>query len=222
MPMERVEMPDGTARFIPKCKICDNAPRARLIEADWSAGRTAAAIAKEMTAGGWAITGATVTKHMAHVPGGRERKNVPMPHMDGADFVKGRLLDAIIAKERRLRQEAEEHGEEFDGEFILDKDMQPALNTVLKAEGIKIKRDDAQSKRQISLFMLMLGKTGGLAPAGLIGDGSIEGQYREVTDEDREAVRNAPKGKMLEGIVETMNPYMRVKDEDGEDEDGEE
>ena len=192
MPQEKVMLPGGGARYIPTCKICDNPGRARLIEADWAAKRSAVAIAKDMTANGWPITDATVLKHLKHVPGAHNRTNEPLPSLgpkratDGVEFVKGKLLDAIIAKERRLRKAAEIEGEDFDGEFMLDKDLQPALNTILKSEGIKIKREEAASKRQIGLFMLMLGKSGGLAPAGLIGDGAIEGEFKDVTPEDED------------------------------------
>src|SRR5690348_3698105 len=146
MAQQRVIMPDKTSRYIPTCKICDMPGRARLIEADWAARRSATVIARDMTESGWPITPETVRRHMKHVPDASTRDNVPMPSVpqgqvprDGVEFVKGRLLDAIVAKERRLRMVAEKEGEEFNGEFMLDKDLQPALTTVLKAEGIKIK-----------------------------------------------------------------------------------
>lgn len=222
MGQKRVIMPDRTSRYIPMCKICDNPGRARLIEADWAAGRSATVIAKDMTDSGWPLVAETIRRHLKHVPGARTRENEPMPTVpqtkrtaDGVEFVKGRLLDAIIAKERRLRVEAEQSGEEFDGEFLLDKDLQPALNTVLKAEGIKIKREEAASKRQIGLFMLMLGKNGGKAPTALIGDGSIEGEAKDVTPRTPAEQRLYDMG--VGAYEDDGKEYDDEEDEDGED-----
>ena len=190
MPDRLVTMPDGTGRYIPTCKICDHPGRARLIEADWADGKSAPYIAAEMEAGGWKVTPATILKHLKHVPGAATRKNVPIPAglrgRDAAEYIKNRILDAVDSVENRLRSEAEAEGKTYSGEFILDKDLQPALGTALKAEGIKIKREDVASKRQIGLFQLMLGN-GGKAPPHLIGDGmTIEGEFTDVTDDEED------------------------------------
>ena len=180
---------------VPNCMICQEPERARLIEADWVGGMTAAGIATRMTAAGWPIVGGTVLNHLKkHVKDAATRSNVPagLGRRDAAVFIRDRILDEVERREQAFRM-AVEDGMPDDvidtlRPDILDKDLQPALNTAIKAEAVVAKREDSQSKRKIDLFKLMLGDAGGLAPKGLIGDGlTIEGEFEEVLNDDAEA-----------------------------------
>jgi len=181
------------------CVICKAGERARLIEADWASGMSAKGIAIRMTEAGWPITGPTVLNHLKkHVPLAATRQNTPvgMSRRDTTVFIQDRILGEIELRERAFRTALEEAGDDEDAikevmrhrPNILDKDLQPALNTALKAEAIIVKREDNTAKRKIDLFQLMLGGAdgkGALAPQALIGagDDAIEGEFTEEDDD---------------------------------------
>jgi hypothetical protein len=188
---------------LPNCVICRAPERARLIEADWAGGLSATAIAATMTEAGWPITAATVLSHLKkHVPYAATRQNVPagLSRRDTTVFIQTRILDEVELREKAFRMALEEAGDNEEAikeamrnrPNILDKDIQPALNTALKAEAIIVKREDNTARRKIDLFQLMLGGADGkgmLAPQGLIGSGqeeededATEGEFEEVPD----------------------------------------
>ena len=183
------------------CMICREPERARLIEADWAGGMSGSGISKRMTAAGWPVGPETVLSHLKkHVPLASTRQNTPAgsSKRDAAVFIKDRILDEVELRERAFRMALEQAGDDEDliaqamknRPNILDKDLQSALGTALKAEAVIVKRDDNKVKRGIDLYKMMLGGGDGaamFAPAGLIGDGSIEADFREVsTEEDNE------------------------------------
>lgn len=176
------------------CKVCRAPNRRRLIEADWADGMTATGIAKTMTDAGWKVSPETILKHLKeHAgPGASVRAPVTVAKRDAAIFVRDRMMDELERREAKARREAEELGEEPDEAFsLLSKDLQPALGTMLKAQGELDKRDRSKEKQQVGLLLLMLGvdPSGGgpgpLAPLELTAgedesDIIIEGAFREA------------------------------------------
>lgn len=182
-----------------RCKICREPERRRLIEADWSAGMSAVGIAARMTAAGWQITGPTVLRHLKeHAgPGAATRLPPALPKRDAAVFIRDRIMDRLEAleSEGKPRQVLVKDG---DGDMvltdipfdILDKDLQPAIGSMLKAQDTVDKRERTASKTQVGLLLLMLGidpnggGPGPLAPASLTaGEDNefvIEGEFSEV------------------------------------------
>ncbi len=72
---------------------------------------------------------------------------------------------------------------------ILDKDLQPALSTALRAEAAIETRENRKEAKQIGLFILMLGGADGLnalAPLELSDGLTIDGDYEDVDDADAE------------------------------------
>lgn len=192
----------------PNCPICKRPGRRRIVDADASDGLTPAAIAAAMRDTGWALTAADVATHVTlHAVSGKPRSGAAR-RRDAALTLRERMMDAlegrIVAAEGRAVEATTEcqrgehdvddhpryrkHGPQTHdpAEFfdILDKNLQAALGTVIKAETLEVKKADNQTKRKIDLFQLMMGGEGndGLAPRALIGDGSIEGEFKDVTD----------------------------------------
>jgi hypothetical protein len=176
------------------CKVCRAPNRRRLIEADWADGMSATGISKVMKDAGWPINADTILKHLKeHVEGAAVRLPPKIAPRDASVIIKNAVLDRLEELQKGegaklMRQIKGPDGMEWvEVEFdIMDKDLQPALKTALAAETIDVKKADNQAKRKIDLFQLMLGGAGGkhmLAPPELIGDGSIEGEFVEVTEE---------------------------------------
>lgn len=189
----------------PNCPICKRPGRRRIIDADASDGLTPAAIAAAMRDTGWALTAADVTAHITlHGSIGKPRSGAAR-RRDAALTLRERMMDALesrieAAEERAVEATAEcQRGEHDDDEHpryrkhtarvheaseffdILDKNLQSALGTVIKAQTVEEKRVATEGKRKIDLFKLMMGNTDdGLAPRDLIGDGIIEGEAVEV------------------------------------------
>ena len=140
---------------LPDCMICREPGRARLIEADWASGRHANQISKAMTAAGWPVAAGTIIRHLKeHVPGAYNRTNEPLGtgRRNAAVFVKDRIMLQVESLERAERIKAENEGREPDLSFILAKDLQPALNTAIRAEGIEVKREDAERRSKIDVY----------------------------------------------------------------------
>jgi hypothetical protein len=66
---------------------------------------------------------------------------------------------------------------------ILSKDMQSAISSILKAQGLTDRRELKTDSNRVDMFRLLIGERGGLAPAHLISDGAIEGEVKDVTDD---------------------------------------
>jgi len=148
------------------------------VDEELSKGSTGAYIARLMTARGFPVGPDTVLTHKQHwvpiaPPGVAKRKN------DAATF----LLDRVIRAVENLPEPIE--GER---DPILDKHLQPALQTALKAQTIVDRReartDDKKAAFQISV-LLAGGPAGLLAPPDLTDkdaddDFIIEGEATEV------------------------------------------
>lgn len=177
----------------PDCKVCRAPNRRRLIEADWADGMTAAGISKVMKDAGWPISAETILKHLKeHVEGAAVRLPPTISKRDASILIKDAILDRLEELQaggtRQVLVKGPDGGMEVQElEFdIMDKDLQAALGTALKAEAIQVKKDDNQTKRKIDLFQLMLGGADGkgmLAPMDLIEDGNtVEGEFADVPE----------------------------------------
>lgn len=190
----------------PTCPICKRPGRRRIIDADFADGIAPAAIAAAMRDAGWALTAAQVATHATLHGSTTKPRSAATRKRDAALTLRERMMDALEGRIESAEQRASEATEECargehnvddhpryrqhgprvhsPDEFfdILGKDLQPALGTVIKAQTVEEKRTANEGKRKIDLFRLMMGPGDGLAPAGLIGDGSIEGEYEEVGD----------------------------------------
>lgn len=171
-----------------QCKVCREPERRRLVDADYAGGLSAAAIARRLEAGGWPVGSATIIKHLKEhfIPG--SPTGVARNKRDAAILLQEKIMDEVERRERVSREIEESEGElpDFRRFDILDKDLQPALGTVLRAQGLIDKREQAGKTQKVGLFMLMLGGAEGrlmLAPPDLSGseDGIvIEGEFESA------------------------------------------
>jgi hypothetical protein len=177
----------------PNCKICRAPNRRRLVEADWADGISAEGIARTMREAGWPLSSATVLKHLKeHTPGAATREPVKAGKRDAAIFLQNRLMDEIERREELVLIEEETTGEKVPDHRrldILDKDLQPALATILRAQALINTREKAKGPRA-GMMLLMLGVSpdglgpGALAPlelsSGEEDDDIIDGEAIEV------------------------------------------
>jgi len=171
------------------CKVCRHPNRRRLIEADWADGMSAVGIAKVMEDSGWPITSSTILKHLKEHAGPEAAIRLPprLAKRDANVFVRDRIMDRIEELEagdvKRLVP-VRENGEtvfveqDFD---ILDPTLQPALNTMVKAQGNIDKVETSKGKMKVDLFIAMLGGAGddGLAPLALSAGGDDDDEVIE-------------------------------------------
>jgi hypothetical protein len=150
------------------CRICRNKVRKAGIDASLANGLGNAAVARDQTATGWAISPETVKGHREHyeVPLG-----VAKPR-DLAILVRDRTMDAI--EDGRLA--------------ITDKDLWKNVNPGLKAQSLLDVRASKTDDRQVAIAFatLLAGGIGGfLAPVALrLEDGNvIDGDAVEVPGE---------------------------------------
>lgn len=195
-----------TETIDPNCPVCKRPGRRRIVDADAADGITPAAIASAMRDTGWALTAADVTKHVTLHGSAEKTRSKATRRRDAALTLRERMMDALegrieaaeasaveaTAECQRGEHDIEDHpryrqhgprvhesSEFFD---ILNKDLQSALGTVIKAQTVEEKRNANDDKRKIDLFRLMMGPGDGMAPAALIGDGVVEGDFEEVGD----------------------------------------
>ena len=189
----------------PNCPVCKRPGRRRLVDADLADGLTPGAIAASMRDGGWALTALDVSGHAIHAAPGKVRSAASRKR-DAALTVRERLIDEVerrIAKaeevatretaacelshfypdEKRMHPvRVHDPAEYFD---VLDKDVQAAFGTIIKAQALHEKKEARESKSFIGLFKLMLGGADGagmLAPEALrLSDGeTIDGEFDEI------------------------------------------
>lgn len=201
-----MQAPHLTDLTDPTCAICKRPGRRRIVDADASDGIAPAAIAAAMRDVGWALTAAQVATHITLHGSVTKPKSAASRKRDAALTLRERMMDALEGRIEAAEEKAVEATEECrrgehdvddhpryrkhgpktheSSEFfdILNKDLQSALGTVIKAQTVEEKRVATEGKRKIDLFRLMMGPGDGLAPSGLIGDGSIEGDFEEVPD----------------------------------------
>ena len=165
------------------CKICDDKAVCLTADRYLDQGVSASLIARTLTLGGWPVTAPTVGKHKAHYTRGVNPDLKPS-RRDAAIIIKGRILDALEEVEERpgtWMDDDEGHRVYVKGGSILDKDLQPALGTALKAQALEDRREAAKSKGgavQV-LTALLAALRGEQVP--LLEDGNtIEGDFSEV------------------------------------------
>jgi hypothetical protein len=111
---------------------------------------------------------------------------------DAAAIIKGRVLDALEARPDRAGQWVGEGADKtwLPASDILDKDLQPALNTALGAQKIEDAREKVKSKQgSAELAFAIIGMIAGKSlPVLELEDGlTIEGEFHD-DDEDDDAV----------------------------------
>lgn len=161
-----------------RCKVCDDKIARRAIDEELSKGLSYAAIARLMTLRGWPVTDKTVGDHRQHA--------VPLP----PPGVATRKRDAAIMLLDRMVSAVESLPEPPEGERdpILDRHLQPALQTALKAQALVDRREARTDDRKAAFQLQVLlagGPAGLLAPPDLVDaseddENVIEGEAVEV------------------------------------------
>ncbi len=193
-----------------KCAICGNSDLRRLIELGWNAKMSTPDLVHAL---GGVPSSSVILKHLReHAEGAYSRKIA----VEDARPMRERVLsiqrEQVEAIERRLaiaQQNADDYNETHRGHEkegpcdsctysgftpkdpshyfdILGKDMQTAIASILKSEGLTIKRETSKTPSATDVFRLLLGDRGGMAPKHLIEDGNtLPGEFTEVsTDGD--------------------------------------
>lgn len=171
------------------CKICQD-PNIRLLaELGWNAKMSTPAIAKAM---GDQFAPATLMHHLKlHVEGGEHREIRP----DDVSALRARVfaiqqlqIDEVERRWERAQRAAEfwnahaEPDDHRDPSFyfdILDKNLQSAIGSIIKSQGVAEKAKAAEADQKIDMFRLMLGGGDGLAPKQLMGP-IVEGEVEDV------------------------------------------
>lgn len=176
-----------TMKTYPKCTVCRNADRRRLIEAGWNAGMGAETIARVLDERD--IAGGAIMRHLKeHSEGDGNARLVEvepdLPMRDRVYNIQKMQVDEIerrmaIAKTRaddmnRARENlTDAEGNPYpkvdwsDFYDILNKDAQAAIGSILKTQGLVDKREKAQGDLKLGLFEAMA--NAGLAPKAISG-----------------------------------------------------
>lgn len=180
-----------------RCVICGNSNMRRLIELGWNNKMSTPAL---VSAFGGVPSSSQIVKHLKEHTEGAWGRNIDVPETRPIRLRVLAIQEAQIeAIERQLfiaQERAANYNEEFRGTpdydpalgqpewyfNLLSKDMQAAISSILKAQGLTDKRELKTDANRIDMFRLM---AGGKAPAGLIASGPpiIEGEAVEVPDE---------------------------------------
>ena len=153
-----------------RCTICRNATLRATIDRGLEIGLSNAGISRQLAEFGAAVEPTVIGRHKTHWV---KLKPPEMQHTkrDAAIIIKEKLLNAIEDREAGP-----------DGLNILDKDLQPALTTALKAQGLQDSREKAKAKTGTAeLAFAIIRMLGGQAPVAALDDGlTIEGDFEEV------------------------------------------
>lgn len=172
-----------------RCKVCSNADTRRMVELGWNAKMNAVDISHGLEA---AIGPTAILKHLKeHSESGMNRE-IPVeqavPLRDRVYAIQKLQIEEIERRVALAQQKASEmselSGQHHDwSEFfdVLDKDMQQAVGSILKAQAGQDKHESTKAGLKIDLFRAL--SAHGKAPTALIGDGIIEGEAVEVEDE---------------------------------------
>lgn len=164
-----------------KCLVCKNADRRRLIELGWNGGMGAATISDVL---GGAPSGAVILRHLKqHTDGLGATRQVEvspeLPVRERITALQKLQLDEVerrieLAKHRAALMNDEHKDDEdwtpvdwSDFTDILGKDMQSAIGSILKSQGLTDKREAKTSELKLGLFEAMT--KAGLAPVGISG-----------------------------------------------------
>jgi hypothetical protein len=182
-----------------RCAVCRNADLRRVLELGWNAKML---VSDLVHAFGGVPSHAVIAKHLKEHTDGAWSRDIPVedarPMRLRVLAIQQAQVEAIERQMAMAQQEADEWNERHkdDEDFfprdpshyfdILSKDMQAAVSSILKAQGLTDKRESKVEGQKVDLFRLMLGDRGGLAPASLrIEAPTTEGEFVEVsTDGD--------------------------------------
>ena len=165
------------------CKVCDDKAVCLTVDRYLDQGLSCLLISQTLTLGGWAVAAPTVSRHKLHYTRGVNPDLKPS-RRDAAIIIKNRVLDALELVEERPGEwltDAEGNRVYMKGGSILDKDLQPALGTALKAQALEDKRELAKAKGgAVQVLTALLAALRG-EPVLLLEDGNmIEGDAVEV------------------------------------------
>lgn len=172
----------GTVR----CMICSDTTARRAIDEELAKGMTGAGLARLMTLRGFEVSPNVVNEHNKHrtpepPPGAR------LVARDAAIFVRDAQMKAL----QTLVDLPNPTDPDLPNLTILQKDLQPAVKSMLTAQRDLDKRvgKTNDQKTRVAVAMLLSGAHGGLSavPEYLqIDDGrTIEGEFEEVDSVDR-------------------------------------
>lgn len=187
-----------------KCIICSNSDMRRLVELGWNARMS---VPDLVHAFGAVPSHSVIYKHLKEHADGAYSRTIEVeearPVRERVLAIQRAQIEAIERQMAEAQRKADDWNEEHRGHEkgggcdncssygfqprdpayyfnILSKDMQAAVASILKAQGLTDKRE-AKAAPVVDMFRLMLGERGGLAPVGLIEDGeTIEGDAVEV------------------------------------------
>lgn len=168
-------------RIDPKCLVCKNPDVRRGVELMWNDGMTQSAIIRVV---GDKLTTPAITRHLKeHTDGNANARRIEVaPELPARERVLALQQMQLDEMERRIglaqnraaivnaEHEGEPDWEPVDwAQFhdILGKDMQAAIGSILKTQGLTDKRDKAQGDLKLGLFEAMT--AAGLAPKSISG-----------------------------------------------------
>lgn len=179
-----------------RCAVCKNSDLRRLIELGWNAKMSVPDLAHAF---GGIPSHQVIYRHLKEHAEGAWTRTIAVedarPIRERVLAIQRAQIESIERQMHLAQQQADEYNEQLRGSpdyepekgqpewyfNLLSKDMQAAIGSILKAQGLTDKRELKDTSNKIDLFRLMLGDRGGLAPAGLIEDGkTIEGESTDV------------------------------------------
>jgi len=173
------------------CTICANTTLRGTIDRSLELNITAAGISRQLAEFGATVSPEVINRHKQHyVP--VVSKEQRQTKRDAAAIIKGRVLDALDARIDRVGQWVGEGADRvwLPASDILDKDLQPALNTALGAQKIEDAREKVKSKQGNAelAFAILRMLSGDSFPVTLtnqqLEDGiTIEGYAEEILDD---------------------------------------
>lgn len=177
-----------------RCVVCSNSDLRRLIELGWNAKMSLPDLVHAL---GGVPSAVVIKRHLKEHAEGAWTRQITVedarPMRERVLAIQRAQVEAIERQLAIAQQRADDYNEAFrelpdfvpqdpsDYFDILSKDMQAAISSILKSEGLTIKREVAKDANKVDLFRLMMG---GAAPAALIEDGvTVEGVAVEVPSE---------------------------------------
>lgn len=163
-----------------KCAVCKQPLLRKLIELGYNAGMTPVELS---TAIHGDVSTAVVTKHLKQHAEGSSGRSIPVlitPMRERVYDIQRLQVEEIERRVELAQQAAElwnatqlnvQGFESRDWSYyfdILGKDIQAAVGSILKTQGIADKRDKSQGELKLGLFEAMVGA--GLAPKSISGD----------------------------------------------------
>jgi len=181
-----------------RCPICKDQDVRRLIELGWNAKMTCPDLSRAFNE---RFSASRILKHLKeHAEDGTIRDIQVLDAVSPRERITAlqrRMLDEVEYRlalaEQRAQQLNDAHkGEEdwiaaqpFQFYDILSKDVQAAIGSILRTQGLADKREAKEQDVQVDVWKMMLGSGGGLAPTRMVGDGEeVEGVATPLPDSD--------------------------------------